>query len=78
MINTFKNLKWIVLTSILCVAVGILTFFTFINQSFIQLNDTNLQILLIIDLILLIIFFLLIFFEIYKILKERKKKKNWF
>jgi len=76
MINTFKNLKWIVLTSILCVAVGILTFFTFINQSFIQLNDSNLQILLIIDLILLIIFFLLIFFEIYKILKERKKRKT--
>ena len=55
MINTVKNIKWIALTSFLCIAVGILTFFTFINQSFIELNDFNLQLLLIVDLILLML-----------------------
>jgi len=76
MINTVKNIKWIALTSFLCIAVGILTFFTFINQSFIELNDFNLQTLLIVDLILLMLFFLVIFFEIKKILRERKKGKT--
>ena len=56
MINIVKNIKWIALTSFLCIAVGILTFFTFINQSFIELNDFNLQLLLIVDLILLMLF----------------------
>ena len=76
MINTVKNIKWIALTSFVCIAVGILTFFTFINQSFIELNDFNLQTLLIVDLILLMLFFLLIFFEIKKTLRERKKGKT--
>ena len=54
---------------------GILTFFTFIDQSFIPLNEFNLQILLAVDLILLILFFSLIIYEMYKILKERRSKK---
>ncbi len=75
MIHIIKNYKWVIASSLFCIIFGLLTFFTFINQSFIKLNNQNLQILLIIDLILLIIFFTLVIYETYKILKERKKKK---
>lgn len=75
MIHIIKNYKWVIGSSLVCIIFGLLTFFTFINQSFIQLNEYNLQILLIIDLILLIIFFTLIIYETYKILIERKKGK---
>ena len=75
MIHIIKNYKWVIASSLICVIFGLLTFFTFINQSFINLNDLNLQILLIIDLVLLVIFFSLVIFETYKILKERKKGK---
>ena len=76
MTNALKNIKLIIFTSTLCIGVGILTFFTFINQSFIKLNETNLQILLGIDLLLLILFFSLIYLEVSKILKLRRKKKT--
>ena len=75
MIHIIKNYKWVIASSLICIIFGLLTFFTFINQSFIKLNNQNLQILLIIDLILLIIFFTLVIYETYKILKERQKKK---
>ena len=71
MIHIIKNYKWVIGSSLICIMFGLLTFFTFINQSFIKLNDYNLQLLLIIDLFLLIIFFTLIIYEIYKILNER-------
>jgi len=73
MIHIIKNYKWVIATSLICILFGLLTFFTFINQSFIQLNDFNLQILLIADLTLLICFFVLIFYQIYKVLDERRK-----
>ena len=75
MIHIIKNNKWVIATSLVCILFGILTFFTFINQSFIQLNDFNLQILLLVDLILLVLFFTVIIYKTYKILKERKQKK---
>jgi len=75
MIHIIKNYKWVIASSLVCIIFGLLTFFTFINQSFISLNDFNLQILLIIDLILLVSFFGLIIYEVFKILKERKKGK---
>ena len=75
MIHIIKNYKWVIASSLVCIIFGLLTFFTFINQSFIRLNDFNLQILLIIDLILLVLFFGLVIYEIFKILKERKKGK---
>ena len=73
MIHIIKNNKWVIATSLICILLGALTFFTFINRSFIELNDFNLQILLFVDAILLILFFVLIFSEIYKILKESRK-----
>jgi len=75
MIHIIKNYKWIIASSLVCVVFGLLTFFTFINQSFIKLNDYNLQVLLIIDLVLLIIFFSSVIYETYKILKDRRKGK---
>ena len=73
MIHIIKNYKWVIASSLVCVIFGLLTFFTFINQSFIKLNDYNLQVLLIIDLFLLIIFFTLVIYETYKILSDRRK-----
>jgi len=75
MIHIIKNYKWVIASSLVCIIFGLLTFFTFINQSFIALNDYNFQALLVIDLILLIIFFTLIIYETYKILKVRRKRK---
>ncbi len=75
MIHTIKNSKWVIATSLICIFFGVLTFFTFINQSFVQLNQINLQILLIVDAFLLTLFFILIIRETIKVLKERKKRK---
>ena len=75
MIHIIKNYKCEIATSLICIFFGLLTFFTFINQSIIKLNDFNLQVLLFIDAVLLILFFALIFKETIKILKERKKGK---
>ena len=53
---------------------GILTFFTFINESFIELNYFNFQTLLIIDLALVLVFFFIIVREIYKLFKDKEKQ----
>ena len=55
---------------------GIITFLTFINESFIPLNDKNLQTLLIIDILLLIVFFTLIFRNFYRFYYTGKKNKK--
>ena len=75
MIHTIKNYKWIITTSLICLVFGLLTFFTFTNQSFITLKDFELQILLIIDLFLLALFFGLIIRKGYKIYSKKKRKK---
>ena len=75
MIHTIKNTKWVIATSIVCILLGVLTFFTFIDKSFIRLNDFNLQTLLFVDVVLLLLFIILITRETYKIFKERKKGK---
>ena len=75
MIHIIKNYKWVITTSVICLIFGLLTFFTFTNQSFITLKDLNLQILLVIDLVLLTLFFVLIVYETYKILNKKKRKK---
>ena len=75
MIHIIKNYKWVLATSLICIVFGLLTFFTFINQSLIRLNYFNLQILLILDLVLLTLFFILIIYETYKIFKEKREGK---
>ena len=75
MFKTIKNFYWIISSSFLCILLGILTFLTFINQSFIPLNSENLQYLLILDLALLFIFFSLIFKNFFNLYKTDKKQK---
>ena len=75
MIHIIKNYKWVLTTSLISIAFGLMTFLTFINQSFIPLNNLNIQILLLVDLTLLALFFIIIITKTYKILLERKNKK---
>jgi len=75
MIHIIKNNKWVIATSSISILFGVLTFFTFINQSFIKLNAFNLQALLFVDSFLLILFFATVIIQTYKIFKEKKKGK---
>ena len=52
MFRIIKNFNWIILSSFLCIFMGIVTFLTFINEGFVPLTDKNLQYLLIIDIFL--------------------------
>ena len=64
-----KNIFIITLSSI-TLLICFLTFLTFIDRSFIQLNPTNLQYLLILNIFLLFLLFLFIFNEIKKSIKN--------
>jgi two-component system, NtrC family, nitrogen regulation sensor histidine kinase NtrY len=75
MTHIIKNNKWVIVISLICILSGLLTFFTFINKSLIELNNTNLKILLFTDAILLILFFTSIIRRTYKIFKDRRKGK---
>ena len=76
MFKIIKNFNWIILSSFLCIFMGIVTVMTFINAGFVPLNDQNLQILLIIDIFLLLIFFTLIFNNFYRFYYTGKKNKK--
>ena len=76
MFKIIKNFNWIILSSFLCIFIGIVTFLTFINEGFISLTDKNLQTLLIIDIILLLVFFTLIFKNFYRFYYAGKKNKK--
>ena len=70
MFDFIKKNIFIILIFFITLFVGFLTFLTFIDKSFIQLNDKNLKILLITDVLLLIIFFGIIFYEIKNSIKN--------
>ncbi len=76
MFKIIKNFNWIILSSFLCIFMGIITFLTFINEGFVPLTDKNLQTLLIIDILLLLIFFSLIFKNFYRFYYTGKKNKK--
>ena len=76
MFKIIKNFNWIILSSFLCIFMGIVTFLTFINEGFIALTDKNLQTLLIIDIFLLVVFFSLIFKNFYRFYYTGKKNKK--
>ena len=76
MFKIIKNFNWIILSSFLCIFMGIVTFLTFINEGFVPLTDKNLQNLLIIDIFLLLIFFYLIFKNFYRFYYTGKKNKK--
>ncbi len=76
MFKIIKNFNWIILSSFLCIFMGIVTFLTFINEGFVPLTDKNLQNLLIIDIFLLLLFFTLIFRNFYRFYYTGKKNKK--
>ena len=63
-----KNIFIIVLSSI-TLFLGFLTFLTFIDRSFIELNEKNLQYLLILNILLLLLLFVFIFLEVKRSIK---------
>tara|TARA_B100000035_G_scaffold280945_1_gene261545 strand:+ start:228 stop:2033 length:1806 start_codon:yes stop_codon:yes gene_type:complete len=63
-----KNLTIIILF-LITLFVGFFTFLTFIDKSFIQLNQNNLQYLLIGNIVLIILLFVFVFFEIKRSIK---------
>ena len=70
-----KNITIIVLFLITLFA-GFFTFLTFIDRSFIDLNQQNLQYLLISNISLLVLLFFFVFFEIKKSIKT-DIDKDW-
>ena len=70
MFRFLKGNIFIAIIFIVTLSVGFLTFLTFINKSFIDLNESNLQYLLLSNVVLLIIFFCIIFIEIKNSLKN--------
>ncbi len=64
-----KNI-FIILIFITTLFLGFLTFLTFIDKSFIELTDENLQYLLVSNILLLLVFFSMIFFEIKNSIKN--------
>jgi len=70
MLDFIKKNIFIIITFTITLSIGFLTFLTFIDKSFINLSDQNLQYLLIINIGLLIFLFLLIFVEVNNSLKN--------
>ena len=64
MLSFLKRNLFITILFLVTLSLAFLTFLTFIDKSFIFLNEKNLQLLLIFNILLLITFFILIFFEI--------------
>ena len=69
MIEFLKKNIFIIILSSTTLFIGFLTFLTFIDRSFIELNQKNLQYLLIVNIFLLILLFVFIFLEIKKSIK---------
>jgi two-component system, NtrC family, nitrogen regulation sensor histidine kinase NtrY len=69
MIDFIKKNIFISFIFIITLFLGFLTFLTFIDKSFIKLSDSNLQILLIVNIGLLVLLFVTIFIEVKSSLK---------
>ena len=66
MFALLKRNLFIIVIFILTISLAFITFLTFIDKSFIKLNENNLEILLISNIILVIIYFVLIFIDVMK------------
>ena len=69
MIEFLKKNIFIIILSSITLLIGFLTFLTFIDRSFIELNQNNLQYLLIVNIFLLILLFVFIFLEVKRSIK---------
>ena len=70
MYDFIKKNIYLIFLFIITLSVGVITFLTFIEKSFIELSNTNLQFLLIANIILLLLLFFFIFSEIKKTIKN--------
>ena len=70
MLALLKRNLFIIIIFLFTISLGFVTFLTFIDKSFIQLNEDNLQILLFFNIILLLIFFVLIFIDVKNSIKN--------
>ena len=70
MLEFLKKNIFIIVLSTITLIVGFLTFLTFIDRGFIQLNEKNLQYLLISNIFLLFLLFIFIFNEIKRSIKN--------
>ena len=70
MIEFLKKNIFIIVLSTITLFLGFLTFLTFIDRSFIELNQNNLQYLLILNILLLLTLFAFIFFEVKKSIRN--------
>ena len=70
MLEFLKKNIFIIILSTITLFIGFLTFLTFIDRSFVQLNQNNLQYLLILNILLLFLLFVFIFIEIKKSIKN--------
>ncbi len=70
MYSFLKRNLFLIIIFFITLLLGFITFFTFIDKSFIKLNDENLKYLLILDILLLIVFFTIIFLETKSSLKQ--------
>ena len=64
MIAFIKRNLFIIIIFLLTILLSFITFLTFINRSFIELNEQNLQLVLVINIFFLLLFFILIFIDI--------------
>ena len=74
MLEFLKKNIFIIILSTITLLISFLTFLTFIDRSFIQLNQSNLQYLLLFNIFLLFLMFSLIFFEIKNSIKNEIDK----
>ncbi len=70
MFALLKRNLFIIVIFILTISLAFITFLTFIDKSFIKLNEDNLEILMISNIILVLIFFVLIFIDIKNSIKN--------
>ena len=69
MIEFLKKNIFIIILSSITLFLGFLTFLTFIDRSFIELNQKNLQYLLVLNILLLLLLFVFIFLEVKRSIK---------
>ncbi len=70
MLALIKRNLFIIIIFLLTILLSFITFLTFIDRSFIELNEKNLQLVLIINIIFLLLFFILIFIDIKNSIKN--------
>ena len=76
MIDFIKRNIFILIIFFTTLLLGFITFFTFLDKSFINLSQQNLNTLLYINIIFLILFFLIIFKEISNSIKANINVKG--